>query len=452
MTGAKEKPKPPTIQELEEQGRTPWKPAGNPYTGPLTFADLFAQLTDYFRQHLDLTDERYYHVLAAWTLHTWRIHDYRASGPLWIMGPISSGKTTVLECLDEVAYRGIRGGSMSNSTMFRLSDSYTPTLLIDESQIYNKDEWFETQAFLNERYRKGGKVWRVNTETMLPEAYNAYGATAFAASSPPWEAMASRALVIQMEKGQPRQQTLTPMHEKEGLELRQKLKAFADRWVNPQTMRDDTELYPETVERYLTRLSNFRVREVGVSLLEMAPDTGPREQISSYLEDLQKVHDAEETTGYLSDYVLALKNSPVDKGLKIEAGDIRKQLALVRGVDPDKPGKGFPGSKGVMKAMRTLGFKPTRTTDNKAGVLEDKALLARLLRRYKLAPPTLQDAPDTPPTPAQREETGVSGESGANQTGGYQCEYCDQQFEDHKQYEKHRCPKGSDGQSLANFG
>src|SRR5437879_5873469 len=206
----KERPPKPTIEELESMGRAPWKTAGKT-TDNFTFSDLYCELNDFFRHHLDLRDERYYHVLTAWTLHTWRILDWRASGPLCMIGPISSGKTTVLECLEEVAYRGIRGGSMSNATMFRLSDEYTPTLLIDESQVYNREEWAEAQAFINERYRKGGRVWRMEGEgrNMTPAFFEAYGATAFAGSSPPWEALTSRAVLIKMEKGMPGEQTVT---------------------------------------------------------------------------------------------------------------------------------------------------------------------------------------------------------------------------------------------------
>ncbi|MEI4913934.1 hypothetical protein Q8G39_28190, partial [Klebsiella pneumoniae] len=86
---------------------------------------------------------------------------------------------------------------MSNATMFRLSDMYMPTLLVDESQLYAREEWAESQAFLNERYRKGGKVWRMEGEgrNMIPRSFAAYGATALAQSSDTWEALRSRAIV-----------------------------------------------------------------------------------------------------------------------------------------------------------------------------------------------------------------------------------------------------------------
>ena len=170
-----EKRERPTIEQLEREGRSPWKPATA--TDYLDDPGLYADVRGFFTRYLDMQDPRYYDVLAAWTLHTWIIEQWRATGPLCIIGPISSGKTTILECLEELARRGIRGGSMSNATMFRLSDAFSPTLLIDESQIYNREEWAEVQAFINERYRKGGRVWRVDQD-YIPQSFKAYGATA----------------------------------------------------------------------------------------------------------------------------------------------------------------------------------------------------------------------------------------------------------------------------------
>ncbi len=129
MTKKEDAPAPPSIEELEAKGQAPWKgPGPDNRISKWTFNDLYAQLNDFFQQHLALSDDRYYHILTAWTLSTWRVEDWRAMGPLMLIGPVSSGKTTVLECLEEVAYRGVRGGSMSNATMFRLSHEYTPTL------------------------------------------------------------------------------------------------------------------------------------------------------------------------------------------------------------------------------------------------------------------------------------------------------------------------------------
>src|SRR2546425_12733978 len=115
-----DKPKPPTIEELEAQGLTPWKRVGQaePYIDEQI---LYGHVKGFLETFVYFHDLRYYDVTTAWTLHTWHISRWKASGPLLLIGPVNSGKTTVLECLEELAYRGVRGGSMSFATMARLS-------------------------------------------------------------------------------------------------------------------------------------------------------------------------------------------------------------------------------------------------------------------------------------------------------------------------------------------
>jgi len=439
----KEKPPKPTIEELESMGRAPWKTAGKT-TDNFTFSDLYCELNDFFRHHLDLRDERYYHVLTAWTNHTWRINDWRASGPLCLIGPISSGKTTVLECLEEVVYRGIRGGSMSNPTMFRLSDEYTPTLLIDESQVYNREEWAEAQAFINERYRKGGKVWRCD-EQNIPRFYRAYGATALAQSDMPWDALVSRALILKMEKGKPKAQTLTPEFESQGYDLRRKLATFADRWVNSGY---DADWLP-VQELDLHDLNDYRVREVGTPLLEMSPTTGPRQQILSYLKDLETSHNAEESTDYLSDYVVALTRCPAEGG-KWAIASVRKEIAILYGEwdlakDTVKNSKNVPKSRTVGSALRTLGFEPTRMTGGLRGVRVDPDRLQRLLVKYSIPgePPPIVTTVTTVTTSTKKSDDSDASDAKPRDPMNevIACDRCKVPLT-RREYQKHDCPRG----------
>src|SRR5205807_7314229 len=179
-------------------------------------------------------------------------------------------------------------------------------------------------------------------------------ATALAQSEPPWEALISRALILKMEKGRPREQTLTEDFEKRGAELRNKLAMFRTRWGRsepPETELDRvvarleqaktpeertaivTDPYPAVD---LSDVGDYRIREIGYPLLMVAPDTGPRKEILSYLKDLEKQHDAEESTGYLSDYVIALTKCEPDNG-KVSIAAVRVQWADLHGeYDPVK--------------------------------------------------------------------------------------------------------------------
>src|SRR5437867_3504483 len=123
-------------------GELPWKPASEPESYR-DEASLFKDVREFLDRFIDFKDPRLYDIVAAWIMTTWRIEDWRVAGPLYLLGPINSGKTVCLECLEELAYRAVRSGSMSTAVMFRLSDSFHPNILVDEAQIYNQEEWGE---------------------------------------------------------------------------------------------------------------------------------------------------------------------------------------------------------------------------------------------------------------------------------------------------------------------
>ena len=400
-----DRPKPPTIEELEAQGLAPWKTAGEMTAPYMDGQVLFGHVKGFCETFLYFENPILYDVLAAWILHTWLINHWRATGPLLLIGPVSSGKTTVIEVLEELAFRGVRGGSMSNATMFRLSDAYMPTLLIDESQIYAREEWAEAQSFLNERYRKGGKVWRMEGEgkNMVPRGFNAYGATALAQSNDTWEAMRSRAIVLNMEKGAPKEQTLTDQFFAEGRRLRAWLKEYRKRWGRAQqepteldhklaTLGADDALSNQGVElnpfpdprTALETIKDHRVREIGWPLLAVAPINGPRENIQSYLEELEKSHEEDSRTSYLAEYVQALDMAEKAEG-GVSAREVQLQIATIRGLKITD--KGMPRSKAIMNALRTLGFQGTLVgRERLAGIRWDELRMVRLRLRFALLP------------------------------------------------------------------
>lgn len=347
---------------------------------------LFSAIAGFLELYIDFTDKRLYKVIAAWIMATWLLETWRVAAPLYVLGPVNSGKTTVLECLEQVSYRGIRGGSMSTSTMFRLDDQYHPTLLLDESQIYNQDTMGEAQALINERYRKGGKVWRIIGEgkDMIPNAFKVFGFSAFASNHPPWEALSSRAVLVRMEKNREKvRQTLTPVFELQGKELRTWLLQYRFKHLQLWTPQYEEE---DPVDRLLEKLGDYRTREIGYALLKVAPEN-ERQTVLGYLESLEKTHQALENTAYLADYVVALNRCEPENS-KVSAQAVRYQLAILRGAFDDKGkiiSKEIPKPQSVMKALRTLGFQDTRMSSNGAtGVTWDKELLDRLTLRYNV--------------------------------------------------------------------
>lgn len=360
----------------------PWKlpPESISY---LDEAYLFHSTRSFLEMYVELKDPRYYDVLAASILASWRMDEWRAIGPVCLLGPINSGKTTLLEILEELFYRAIRGGSMSTATIFRLADSFSPSLLVDESQIYNREEWAETKALLNERYRRGGRVWRMVGEgrDQVPRGFRCFGSTVFASSNALWDALNSRALLIKMEKNTgPVQSTLTPQFYIAADKLRGQLLQYRFRNLKMTIDREiDPEAPPDPVSQKLEVLKDYRTREIGYPLLAVAPED-THEAILSYLLDLEGEHQAVEETGEAAAYVVALSQCVVENG-KVSVQLVRLELKKLWEITDDRK---LPHPRHVSKVLRTLGFKPTRTIGGQTAILWEPKLMERLRARYRV--------------------------------------------------------------------
>ncbi len=332
----------------------PWTPPPE----PISYADeayLFHALRSFIEMYAELRDTRYYDILAAAAMASWLIEQWRAIGPVYLLGPINSGKTTLLEILEEVFYRGVRGGSMSTATIFRLADTYNPSLLVDESQLYNRDEWAETQSLLNERYRKGAKVWRMTGEgrEMVPHGFRCFGSTVLASSNAPWHALSSRALLIKMEKNTgPVQPTLTPQFYIAGDKLRGQLLQY--RFRNLKLTHEfadfDYNPLPDPVAKKLEILRDYRTREIGYPLLSVAPQDS-HEAILGYLLDLEREHQAVEETSEAAAYVVALSRCITENG-KVSIQQVRVELKKLWEIVDDKHA---PHPRHVSKVCRHWG-------------------------------------------------------------------------------------------------
>ncbi len=406
----------------------PWK------TAPLIkdFWDptiLFNALRDSAQRYIRFKDPSHYDVLASWARATWLIDKWRAFGPLYLLGDIGSGKTTVLEWLEEVCYRGIRGGSMSVSVMFHLSHTYCPTLLIDETQLYNKDDYAETQALINESYRKGGKVWRMTGEgrNMKPQFFNAYGPRAFAASKPPWDALSDRALTINMESTDDElEETMSPQFYEEGEKLRSQLEGFRDFFLlQPQD--------PEATKA-LSEIRNHRVREIAYPILSYVSEP-IRLSILGYVKKLEQRHLTRKRTGSAAEYIRVLLGIEPDRG-KVSAKTIRANLATDWGVPLEKA----PSERTIMAELETLDFERTAMDHGRAGIIYEPLHLEEMRKRYC---PSVSSPKLTILTLESENREEERGKVRIGEDTNIACEYCHQPFNTHKEYERHRCPIGA---------
>ena len=105
-------------------------------------------------------DEKALAWRIGWNFRVTRTAQY-GKPYIFFYGPVASGKTRGLEVLQRLNYRGILASNISAAALFRSCQEWHPTLLLDETEIYNKDTKTEMIGLLNSGYRRSQYAIRV---------------------------------------------------------------------------------------------------------------------------------------------------------------------------------------------------------------------------------------------------------------------------------------------------
>lgn len=208
-----------TYQPLK---RCPWPLAADAVNyGSLS--DLWRAIRAFIHEHLFLPEDALYDVVTAWVMATWTPEIWNAVPYLFFYGPPATGKTRGEEVLHRLCYRGVLASNISSAALFRLCDKYHPTLLLDETEIYNKDMRREVTGLLNCGYRRGQFAWRVRLTDGRGELepFDTFGFKGLAGTRQLAETLTSRCIPIRMLRA--RRKVRLTIDEKKATELRGKL-------------------------------------------------------------------------------------------------------------------------------------------------------------------------------------------------------------------------------------
>lgn len=120
------------------------------------------EITAFMRRFVVFADEDHATVLALWILHTWTFGAAYATPYLYVnSAEPQSGKTRVLEVCQLLARNAISNSNTSTAAMFRLIESQSPTLFLDEvDAVFTGAANEELRGVLNSGYKQGGSVMR----------------------------------------------------------------------------------------------------------------------------------------------------------------------------------------------------------------------------------------------------------------------------------------------------
>jgi len=147
----------------EEAEAFPEIPAPIPYESA---EKLEQELLDYVKERVDFTHDEEYAVFVAAVKLSWVLERFDSCPYLFFYAPKRSGKTRALKLMEQLCYRGFLALNATRATIYYLVDQYTPTLLLDETEVYttNDPEAKEIQCLLNSGYQRGGKVMRLEPD------------------------------------------------------------------------------------------------------------------------------------------------------------------------------------------------------------------------------------------------------------------------------------------------
>jgi len=333
---------------------------------------LFDEIRAFFVDHLDISNELLYDVYACFVLASWRPEDFTVVPYLFFLGPLASGKTRALECFQRICYRSIMATSMSAASLFRALEAWKPTLLLDETEIYNREAMVEVLALLNSGYRKGQYAIRIEKiEQGAPQIamFDTFGFKVLAGTDELAATLQSRCIITTMSKAV-RHVNLF-IDEDGAQELRNKLLMYRFQNLGKKLENFD-------VSKLNCYFQNARVIELFVSLLLVAPTEEARKRLLTCMKQITQSRLDEEQASIearIFDAVLKCEG-------RVEDGKLTTQV-ITEVFNEGMPEKEQVTSRFVGRKVAALGFEKCRVgSKGQAGFFWDAKLIERLRMRY----------------------------------------------------------------------
>jgi len=338
--------------------------------------DIWDEVHGFIYRHADLPDERLYDVVTAWIFCTWILERWISVPYLHLIGPKKSGKTRLLEVLQSLCYRGLLSASTSEAALYRCIEEFHPTLLLDESEIYNADGRSAVQNILNSGYRRGQVVMRTgkNDEGFSLDFFEVFGFKALAGTGGFKDTLESRSIRISMEKN------IRPVEDYVDTEKAEELRSMLLYWRFQRLgdMGDVSDVSAVSLRVSPPELAfcDGRHKELFTPLVTLS--NHGRANIVSYAKDSYALMADEESNTEEAQVVLALLDSyGLIKNGFIPTASITDNFNTGLS-DSDKL-----TNRGTGWTMKRLGFNSKRRNSTRGWII-DPYRMKRLCARYGL--------------------------------------------------------------------
>jgi hypothetical protein len=181
------------------QGKAVTFPEVEPWPEPVDGAALLDELAATFQRYVVMSPMAI-HACALWTIFAHIYTCFWHSPRLRLHSPVREcGKTRVLEILDMLVARPLRSDNATAAVIFRLVDKYAPSLLLDESDTFVRDN-DELRGMINSGHVRGGQVLRCVGEDFEPKPFNTWCPMAIAGIGELADTIESRCIRIPLQR------------------------------------------------------------------------------------------------------------------------------------------------------------------------------------------------------------------------------------------------------------
>lgn len=166
--------------------------------------EVCRRLIEGFAKYLDLPSETAagtVAMLACFSLLTYIVPGFAAVPYVAVSGPMSSGKSRILELLQQVVFRPLLTSSTSEAAIFRSLHAFGHTALLDEAERLRDPEMQGLLANLLAGYKRGGCASRCEQTgdgQITLRHFSVFGCKAFAAINEVPPTLASRCIAVPM--------------------------------------------------------------------------------------------------------------------------------------------------------------------------------------------------------------------------------------------------------------
>jgi hypothetical protein len=120
-----------------------------------TTDEMIKDIRGFFHKYVECP-EFWEELIAYYVLMTWVYDRFTALPYFRALGEWSSGKTRAIQIAGQLCYKALMvSGATTLSPIFRLTDRYKGTLIVDEGDFQESAMWSEFTKFLNCGYTKG---------------------------------------------------------------------------------------------------------------------------------------------------------------------------------------------------------------------------------------------------------------------------------------------------------